>query len=117
LNERSVFSLPEVKAEFAKYTLLKQYTDTVPKEYYPTEELKVWTVDRGEDDARENSKFQRQRFNEAQLPLYVVIEPNGDDFKEVARYPAAVISDKADFIRFLQIHASKGDSSEVVRSQ
>jgi hypothetical protein len=106
-----------VKAEFAKYTLLKQYTDTVPKEYYPTEELKLWTVDRGEDDARENSKFQRQRFNEAQLPLYVIIEPSGDDFKEVGRYPAAVINDKADFIRFLQIHASKADASEMVRSQ
>ena len=106
-----------MKAEFAKYTLLKQYTDTVPKEYYPTEELKLWTVDRGEDDARDNSKFQRQRFNEAQLPLYVIIEASGDDFKEVGRYPAAVISDKADFIRFLQTHASKGEASEIVQSQ
>jgi hypothetical protein len=97
--------LPDVKAEFVKYTLLKLYTDTVPQEYYSVEDLKTLTIDRQEDDAKANSEFQKERFNDVQLPLYVVVEPSEDDFKIVARYPLSVITDKDDFVRFLRSNA------------
>ena len=94
-----------MKAEFAKYTLLKQYTDVVPQDYYSVEDLKSLSEDRKEEDAKANSKFQKERFNDVQLPLYVVIEPVGDDFKEVARYEYSVITDKDHFLKFLRDHA------------
>lgn len=93
-----------MKAEFAKYSLLKLYTDTVPQDYYSIEVLKTLTIDRQEDDAKAHSKLQRERFNDVQLPLYVIVEPSGTDFKEVARYPSAIIDDPGDFARFLQKH-------------
>ena len=105
MNERSFFSLPDVKAEFAKYTLLKLYTDTVPLDYYPLNDLDKITVDRQQEDAQANAKFERERFNDAQLPLYVIIEPTENDFKEVARYRLALITDKEDFVKFLRDNA------------
>lgn len=106
MNEKSFFSLPEIKTEFAKYTLLKQYTDTVPQEYYSIEKLKTLTLDIQEEDAEKIKKFQKERFKDIQLPLYVIIEPEGDDFKEVARYPLSVIRDASDFANFLRKNAS-----------
>jgi hypothetical protein len=67
--------LPDVKAAFARYTLLKLYTDNVPLNYYPLDQLGTLTIDRQEEDAQTNKKFQVERFNTAELPLYVVIEP------------------------------------------
>jgi hypothetical protein len=105
LNERSFFSLPEVKAEFAKYTLLKMYTDTVPKRYYPPEQAKAVTRDKQIEDAEANKAFQQQQFNTAELPLYVVIEPTETGFKELGRYNVGLIRDKQDFLKFLRDHA------------
>lgn len=93
-----------MKAEFAKYTLLKLFTDTVPKEYYPPEKLPV-TTDQQYDDAEANKAFQRERFNTAELPLYVVIEPTETGFREVGRYAVGLIRDKEEFLRFLRDHA------------
>lgn len=98
--------MPEIKTEFARYTLLKQYTDTVPLEYYPLEKIQSVTVDVQEADAEKIKKFQKDRFKDIQLPLYVIIEPDGDDFKEVARYPLSVIRDASDFANFLRKNAS-----------
>ncbi|MBL8823919.1 MAG: hypothetical protein JNJ77_15135 [Planctomycetia bacterium] len=106
MNEKSFFSLPEIKTEFAKYTLLKQYTDTVPLEYYPVEKLQATTIDVQEADAEKIKKFQKERFKDIQLPLYVIIEPDGDDFREVARYPLSVIRDASDFANFLRKNAT-----------
>jgi hypothetical protein len=108
LNERSFFSLPNVKAEFAKYTLLKLYTDTVPLEYYSTEKIKDTKKiieDRQTEDADANKEFQKKRFDTAQLPLYAIIEPAGEDFKVIATYPLAVIRDANDFAEFLRKNA------------
>lgn len=98
--------MPEIKTEFARYTLLKQYTDTVPLEYYPLDKIQSVTVDVQEADAEKIKKFQKDRFKDIQLPLYVIIEPDGDDFKEVARYPLSVIRDASDFANFLRKNAS-----------
>lgn len=106
LNERSVFSLPEVKAEFAKYTLLKLYTDAIPKEYYPPDQRSTVSARQRRQDGMANRPFQQTRFGTAELPLYVVVEPTGNDFKEIARYGAVgVIRDKEDFLSFLRKHA------------
>lgn len=105
LNERSVFSLPEVKAEFAKYTLLKLYTDAIPKDYYPPEKRNTVSARQRRQDGMANRPLQQQRFGTAELPLYVIIEPSEKDFKEVARYGVVgVIRDKEDFINFLRKH-------------
>ena len=109
LNERSFFSLPQVKDEFAKYVLLKLYTDTIPLEYYSKEQLidtKKTIEDRQSDDVEAHKKFQKTRFDTTQLPLYAIIEPVGDDFKVVAKYPLAVIRNAGDFAAFLRINAS-----------
>jgi hypothetical protein len=98
--------LPEVKAEFANYTLLKLYTDTVPGELYPIEDLKTLSIDRQEDDANKNSAFQKERFNDVRLPLYVVIEPTATDFRIVSQYAYPVIDNKDDFLRFLRENAN-----------
>jgi hypothetical protein len=110
LNERSFFSLPNVKAEFARFTLLKLYTDTVPLEYYSSEQIKDTKQaieDRQTEDADANKQFQQKRFGTSQLPLYAIIEPVGDDFKVIAAYPLAVIREESDFVAFLQKHAGK----------
>lgn len=109
MNERSFFSLPNVKAEFAKYTLLKLYTDTVPLEYYTSDQIKDTKKaieDRQTDDAEAHKQFQKTRFDTSQLPLYAIIEPVGDDFKVIATYPLAVIREESDFVAFLQKHAT-----------
>jgi hypothetical protein len=102
LNERSFFSLPEVKAEFGKYTLLKIFTDTVPKEYYPNEKV---SYDQQIDDAEANKAFQREKFNTAELPLYAVVEPTENGFREIGRYAVGLIRDKEEFLRFLRDNA------------
>jgi hypothetical protein len=104
LNERSFFSLPDVKAEFAKYTLLKVYTDTVPKSFYPPDQ--VPSKDDRMDAADANKEFQKTKFNTAELPLYAVIEPTDDGFKEIGRYAVGLIRDKQEFLRFLRDPAS-----------
>lgn len=110
MNERSFFSLPEVKQEFAKYTFLQLYTDTNKLEFYTTEQINDKNKaieDRMIEDAEENKRFQRTRFDTQQLPLYAIIEPVGDDFKVIAKYPLAVIRDVGDFAGFLQRNAGK----------
>ena len=106
LNEKSYFSLPDVKAEFNKYTLLKLFTDTVPLEYYPLNKLETVTVDVQEADADKHKTLQREKFNTAELPLYVVIEPTETGFKEIGRYSVGLIRDKDEFLRFLRDPAS-----------
>jgi hypothetical protein len=97
--------LPDVKAAFARYTLLKLYTDTVPLNYYPLDQLGTLTIDRQEEDAQANKKFQVDRFNTAELPLYVVIEPTDAGFREIARYSVGIIRDKEELLRFLRENA------------
>ena len=99
-----------MKQEFAKYTFLQLYTDTNKLEFYTTEQIKDKEKpieDRMIEDAEANKTFQRTRFDTSQLPLYAVIEPVGNDFKVVAKYRLAVITDAADFADFLKKNAGK----------
>ena len=106
-NERSIFSQNDVKAEFEKYTLLKLYTDTVPMEYYPTDKLDATTPVEQENDGEVNRLLERNRFKTTELPFYVVIEPDGNDYKEIGRYSIGLIRDKEEFLRFLRDHNGK----------
>lgn len=110
LNERRYFNLPKVKEQLDQFTRLKLYTDTVPLEYYTTEQIqdtKKAVEDRQTEDAEANKAFQLKRFDTTQLPLYAVIEPAGDDFKVIAKYREAVIPSESDFIDFLRKHSGR----------
>jgi thiol:disulfide interchange protein len=105
INETHVFIKPAIRKLFEPYTIVKLYTDTVPKNYYGAE-LRA-EVDRSaqrqEDDAYVNLKFQRQVFVNEQLPLYVVLEPQLDDTVLVTGvYPEGRINDEAAFAEFLR---------------
>jgi thiol:disulfide interchange protein len=106
-NERAIFSQDDVKAAFADYTLCKLYTDTVPLEYYPTDRLDTATVDVQEKHGEEHRLMEKQRFDTTELPFYVIVEPVGDDFKEIARYSVGLIRDKNEFLQFLKKNTGK----------
>lgn len=71
LNERDVFSRPEVKELFQKYSLVQLYTDTVPAQFYDVDP----GIDRRNADATSNLTFEEKSFGEQQLPLYVILKP------------------------------------------
>ncbi len=105
LNERDVFTRPEVRDLLEKYELVKLYTDRVPNWLYPPAERAALGdgVERQRADAEANLKFQRDQFDTEQLPLYVIVNPLPDGrFKEVARYAEGKINDLAAFTQFLR---------------
>src|SRR5262249_7585645 len=55
LNEREVFSKPDIKALFKPFTLVQLYTDEVPDEFYSTELRAQFAgkTDRQQTDARQ----------------------------------------------------------------
>jgi thiol:disulfide interchange protein DsbD len=105
LNERNVFSRPSVKDLLKHYSLVALYTDIVPEKFYSTAEREKLgnNTTRQREDAANNLRFQRERFDTEQLPLYVILEPlpNGE-FREVGRYDEGRIIDQTAFIQFLQ---------------
>jgi thiol:disulfide interchange protein DsbD len=104
-NESNVFIKPEVKELFRKYTLLKLYTDRVPNKFYSPEELGRFgnSTTQQKADARANQVFQGEKFNDTQLPLYVILRPLPDGgFQEVARYDEGKINDPDRFVEFLR---------------
>jgi len=106
-NDRAIFSQNDVKAAFEKYTLLKLYTDTVPFEFYPTDKLDATTIVEQENDGEANRLFQFRRFNTSELPFYVIVEPDGDDFKVIARNSVGLIRDKDEFLKYLRDNTGK----------
>src|SRR5262245_24668682 len=68
LNERNVFTRPEVQAALGKHVLLKLYTDYVPTgiEQVP--------------NAEEALKYRNETFKTGALPLYVLVRPKGKSF-------------------------------------
>ncbi len=91
-----MFSQPKVRQLLTQYTLVQLYTDTVPPEF----------KDFG--TAEQNRKLQQERFKDAQLPLYVVVEPlPGGDFKEIGRYREGKINDVEGFLKFLRTGLEK----------
>ena len=99
LNEREVFTKPDVRDLFRQYTLVQMYTDDVPVEFYanPPERL-----DR-KLEAAANLEFQKAVFGTEQLPLYAVLAPQADGSVKVAAvYEEGKINDAAAFVEFLR---------------
>lgn len=107
INEKAIFILDDVKDALNRYTLLKLYTDTVPLPYYPIDGLSNVTIDIQEKDAETNRVLEKTRFNTTELPFYAVIEPDGNDFKILARYSVGLIRDKDEFLKFLRENVGK----------
>lgn len=83
--ESNVIADAEVQKVLGDFVLAELYTDR----------------DKPEDEA--NGKLQEQKFGTIALPLYVVIDHNGNELSQ----QAGLTRDKAEFIRFLQNGASK----------
>ena len=91
-----MFSQPRVRQLLTQYTLVQLYTDTVPPEFQEF------------GTAEQNRKLQQERFKDAQLPLYVIVEPLPDgDYKEVSRYREGKINDVEGFMKFLRAGLEK----------
>ncbi|HKB05863.1 MAG TPA: cytochrome c biogenesis protein CcdA [Gemmataceae bacterium] len=99
LNEREVFTKPEVKELFKKYSLVQMYTDTIPEVFYETDP----GLTRRNADADANLEFEKKAFGEEQLPLYVILkpEPNGKT-TVLGIYDEGKINNEPAFIDFLR---------------
>jgi thiol:disulfide interchange protein DsbD len=89
-NEREIFSRPEVKELLDKYVVVQLYTDTVPP-----------LVKRPASTPSENTDALINRFKSDQLPLYVILEPDGKDGATVRRYDEGKINNAEAFAKFL----------------
>src|SRR5699024_7260046 len=90
LNERNVFTRPEVDAAFAPHVLLKLYTDFVPE-----------GVDQ-KPDAAGALQLRNQRFETSALPLYALVRPTGDGYEILRKDEQGLISDVPGFVEFLK---------------
>jgi thiol:disulfide interchange protein len=105
INEKTVFSKPDIRPVFQKYHLVQLYTDKVPNKFYSGALRSRFgsDVSRQHDDARANLLFQKKAFGTEQLPLYVILEPRPDGKVEVvAKYEEGKINDEAAFAQFLK---------------
>ncbi len=99
LNEKNVFTKPEIRAALSRYRLVQIYTDTIPGGLYES------TVDGGKQDADAdaNRKFQEQFFGTLQLPLYVIMKPEANGKASVLGiYAEGKINREDLFIEFLK---------------
>jgi thiol:disulfide interchange protein DsbD len=104
INEKSVFTKPEISRLFAPYLLVKLYTDSVPLDYYAADVRSAPdAIGRSKEDAKLNSSFSNQAFGSIQLPLYVIIEPKLDGtIRTLGIYREARINDETAFAEFLK---------------
>jgi thiol:disulfide interchange protein DsbD len=99
LNEREVFTKPEVIELFKQYTLVQMYTDTVPEVFYENPP----GITRQNADASLNLEFEDKAFGEQQLPLYVILKPQPSGKTTVVGvYGEGKINNEAAFIQFLK---------------
>jgi thiol:disulfide interchange protein DsbD len=107
INERSVFTRPEVKGLLDQFVAVRLYGDEVPAEAYQTDPGKA----RRDDEGYANEKFQVAAFGTNSRPTYVVLIPNADGktvrvFRESTGERRARIEGKinspADFAAFLR---------------
>jgi thiol:disulfide interchange protein DsbD len=117
INEKSVFSKPEIKELFQPYRLVQLYTDKVPDRFYPADVRSKFGNDteRQRADAAANLWFQRETFGTEQLPLYVILEPLSDGTIQVAgSYDEGKINDESAFSQFLKkpLEVSTGPRAE-----
>jgi thiol:disulfide interchange protein DsbD len=100
-NERSVFSKPEIRDLFKDYLIVQLYTDLVPADLYAPS-LRSDTS-RQDEDAQTNQQFQQKAFDNLQLPLYAVVEPQGDGkINVLGSYDEGLINNEAAFAAFLR---------------
>jgi thiol:disulfide interchange protein DsbD len=106
LNERNVFTKPEVRDLLKRFHLVRLYTDEVPAAYYSPAVRSQFgnSTSRQQQDAKDaNLVFQRRAFGTEQLPLYVILEPRpGGDIEVVGVYSEGKINDEAGFMAFLR---------------
>lgn len=74
LNEKQVFSRPDVQTLFANYHLVQLYTDRVVPEFFPEGAIQK-NKNLSKELAEANSRFRNEQFKVEQLPFYVIIEP------------------------------------------
>jgi hypothetical protein len=86
-----VFSQPQIKDLLDQYVIVKLYTDRLPP-----------TVPQPATSAADNLQLLETRFGSRQLPLYVIMAPDGDDGREVARYAEGKINSVEGFADFLR---------------
>jgi thiol:disulfide interchange protein DsbD len=121
LNERDVFTKPEIAELMRKYRLVQLYTDIVPADYYSPEVREQAADDpaRLRGDAGANLDFQRKAFATEQLPLYVILDPvpHGDagKVKVVGIYSEGKINNPLGFAQFLKAPLS-GAKAERARA-
>ena len=101
INEKTVFSKPNIHKLFEPYFVVKLFTDTVPLDYYASE---MRDGARAKRDATEvNLKFQKKLFDTEQLPLYVVLEPQLDGKVHILGvYIEGRINNEGAFAEFLK---------------
>ncbi len=98
-NEENVFTRPEVKELLGKYELVQMYTDDVPANVYQVPPDRAFRT----AEAGENLRFQKNVFQNEQLPLYVILAPQASGkVKIVAVYLEGKINDPAAFTAFLK---------------
>ena len=74
LNEKQVFSKPDVSKLFEKFHLVQLYTDRVIPEFIPAEALQMdRSIPASLADA--HATFRREFFQVEQLPFYVIVKP------------------------------------------
>jgi hypothetical protein len=91
-----VFSRPEIKQLLDQYVVVQLYTDKVPPK-----------IQQPATSAEENRDLLMNRFESAQLPLYVILKAND---QEVARYDEGKINNVEAFAQFLQKPLNTNDS-------
>lgn len=104
LNEREVFPKSNVKDLLKQYSLVALYTDVVPDKFYPPEIQAKFgnSTTKQREDADANLKFQREKFDTEQLPLYVILEPlPGGSYRVVNTYDEGRILNQSAFLEFL----------------
>jgi len=117
LNEREIFTRPEIKDLFRKFRLVKLYTDKVPDSLYSDKvrgQLKG--AARQQADAAVNARFKADGFDSEQLPLYVILEPKPDGTIVVSnQYAEGKINRVDQFVDFLK--SGIGESSSVASAR
>jgi thiol:disulfide interchange protein len=120
INEKSVFSKPEIKRLFQPYELVQLYTDYVPNEFYSPEDRARFGSDlsRQRADAVEvNLSFQQAVFNTSQLPLYVILEPRLDNtILAVGVYAGGRILNEGAFAQFLRSPGTPGAGPAIAQA-
>ena len=94
-----MFSRPEIKRLLDQYVIVQLYTDRLPAKVKPPATT-----------AEENKELLVNRFESAQLPLYVILRPDDRDGAEVARYEEGKINSVTAFAEFLKRPLNGGDT-------